>query len=206
MAKVQLSAYTHVGTLTHSVDMDDESCRSLMQQLLSMHEGEDMLLFVSSFGGYIGVSIALADLIRQRNVTTVAVGAVASAAVLVFCSGRQRLMMPGSALHFHDPYIGSRPDTLFELVRDKATTSEQHRRRTRLREASHSKHLKLASKLKGGTELAGLNTRSYCATVAEALRTTAEDIERCCNMDGAVQAADLVELGGVEWYDTTPQF
>jgi ATP-dependent protease ClpP protease subunit len=60
-------------------------------------------LVISSPGGDAGLMIGMYDQIIQRDIPTVAVGVVQSAAAVLFLAGAKRSMYPNSMLMFHEP-------------------------------------------------------------------------------------------------------
>jgi ATP-dependent protease ClpP protease subunit len=60
-------------------------------------------LVISSPGGDVGLVIGMYDQIIQRDVPTVAMGVVQSAAAVLFLAGAKRSMYPNSMLMFHEP-------------------------------------------------------------------------------------------------------
>jgi ATP-dependent Clp protease, protease subunit len=61
-------------------------------------------LFINSLGGQVDDGVALFGFIRSLpiEVVTVNVGMVASAAIITFLAGKQRIALPHSTFHFHD--------------------------------------------------------------------------------------------------------
>jgi ATP-dependent protease ClpP protease subunit len=65
---------------------------------------ERIYLFMNSLGGQVDDGVALFGLIRSLpvEVITVNVGMVASAAIITFLAGKQRIAFPHCTFHFHD--------------------------------------------------------------------------------------------------------
>jgi ATP-dependent Clp protease, protease subunit len=63
-----------------------------------------LYLFMNSLGGQVDDGLSLFGLIRSLplEVTTINVGMVASAAIITFLAGKQRIAFPNSIFHFHD--------------------------------------------------------------------------------------------------------
>lgn len=62
------------------------------------------LAVVNSTGGDVTQARALADVISGRGVNTLAVGEVASSALIVWAAGRRRLILPSTVALWHEPY------------------------------------------------------------------------------------------------------
>jgi hypothetical protein len=71
-----------------------------MKQALDNHPNVHALR-LSSPGGRVAEARKLRDLIRERGMTTVAAGNCASACVITFMAGRDRLLAPGGSIGFH---------------------------------------------------------------------------------------------------------
>jgi hypothetical protein len=85
------------GTITHKVTERFEA-------LIDQHPDIDQIS-ISSFGGRTNAAVAIASIISNRKLNTVAVGECSSACTFIFLSGKIRMFDINSALGFHSPKI-----------------------------------------------------------------------------------------------------
>ena len=96
-------------------EVNDESCNTLIKQLLLM-EGEDnsrpITLFINSPGGDVSSGLAVYDTIRlmKSPVTAVVTGIAASmgSIIMLACDSDKRFMLPSSRILIHDCSWGRR--------------------------------------------------------------------------------------------------
>ena len=96
-------------------EVNDESCNTLIKQLLLM-EGEDnsrpITLFINSPGGDVSSGLAVYDTIRlmKSPVTAVVTGIAASmgSIIMLACDSDKRFMLPSSRIMIHDCSWGKR--------------------------------------------------------------------------------------------------
>lgn len=80
---------------------------SEMQQQITDDASGTIKVQIHSFGGSVADGIAIYNLLKGsgKNIVTEALGAVYSAATLVFLAGHERIMKVGAQLMIHDPSI-----------------------------------------------------------------------------------------------------
>jgi ATP-dependent protease ClpP protease subunit len=67
---------------------------------------EQRFVVVNSFGGSISYATAIADMIMEGGINTIAAGVVYSAALVVFLAGLHRKMYSMCMIYDHEPYSG----------------------------------------------------------------------------------------------------
>ncbi|GER56228.1 ATP-dependent Clp protease proteolytic subunit [Striga asiatica] len=95
-------------------DIDEAVADSIISQLLLLDAQDptkDIRLFINSPGGPLSSALAIFDVIRllRADVSTVALGFLASTATIILLSGAKgkRLAMPNTRLMIHQPFSGT---------------------------------------------------------------------------------------------------
>ncbi|MDD3647110.1 MAG: ATP-dependent Clp protease proteolytic subunit [Candidatus Dojkabacteria bacterium] len=93
--------------------INDQVANAIVAQLLFLQKEDakkDVMMYISSPGGIIYSGLAIIDTMNHIScdVSTVAVGAVASMATLILASGAagKRFALPNSMIHMHQPLGG----------------------------------------------------------------------------------------------------
>ncbi len=93
--------------------INDQVANAIIAQLLflqSEDEKKSITMYINSPGGVIYSGLAIIDTMNHIScdVSTVAIGAVASMATLILASGKKgkRFALPNSMIHMHQPYGG----------------------------------------------------------------------------------------------------
>lgn len=83
-------------------DVDDWEA-DVIKSLLEIREGGECVLYVDSCGGSVYGAMAIANLLRLRQLqaTAVVLGECSSAAILIFACCTRRIVMPHSTFLFH---------------------------------------------------------------------------------------------------------
>jgi ATP-dependent protease ClpP protease subunit len=78
--------------LIFSGDVNSVSVRELMGKILEIDPQEEIILYISSGGGFMSAAMMFYEFIKARNVnlTTVGLGSVSSAALVLILSGKKR--------------------------------------------------------------------------------------------------------------------
>jgi ATP-dependent Clp protease protease subunit len=100
-------------------DINDEKTPLVWEKILEIHSkdcktsGKPINLIINSGGGHVMVMFSFYDLVPllDINLHTIGSGLIGSAAVIIFCTGRKRMVTPNSVFFFHE--IGLR----FEQIR-----------------------------------------------------------------------------------------
>lgn len=86
-------------------------------------------LYLQSEGGDIVTAAALADQVRKYHITTIVPAYCASACILIFAAGSERIAAPDARFGFHSPHVDSNAGSEFavkfseELGRERYTAS-----------------------------------------------------------------------------------
>lgn len=93
---------------------------SQIQYFLNQNKGKDVEIIINSPGGYVSEGIAIYNLLKNHdgNVTTRAVGEVASISSVIFLAGSTRIIETGAWLMIHKPWTGIAGDA--EALRKEA--------------------------------------------------------------------------------------
>ena len=93
--------------------VDDQVANAIVAQLLFLQKEDpkkDVMMYISSPGGVIYAGLAIIDTMNHItcDISTVAIGAVASMATLILSSGTEgkRFALPNSMIHMHQPFGG----------------------------------------------------------------------------------------------------
>lgn len=79
----------------------DQSSYDLANQIASIPEDYSITVHINSNGGEVKEGLAIYNTLKSRNVTTICEGFAASAASVIFCAGKTRIMQPASLLFIH---------------------------------------------------------------------------------------------------------
>lgn len=93
--------------------IDDQVANAIIAQLLFLQKEnskKDIMLYINSPGGVIYAGLAIIDTMNHVScdISTIAVGLVASMATVILSSGTKgkRFALPNSLIHMHQPYGG----------------------------------------------------------------------------------------------------
>lgn len=79
----------------------DQSSYDLANQIAKIPEDYSIIVHINSNGGEVKEGLAIYNILKNRNVTTICEGFAASAASVVFCAGKTRIMQNASLLFIH---------------------------------------------------------------------------------------------------------
>lgn len=79
----------------------DQSSYDLANQVANIPEDYVITVHINSNGGEVKEGLAIYNTLKNRNVTTICEGFAASAASVIFCAGKTRIMQPASLLFIH---------------------------------------------------------------------------------------------------------
>ncbi len=83
------------------LDSDVSSYR-LANKLAQIPEDKHITVRINSYGGEVAEGLTIYNVLKNRNVTTVCDGFAASAASIIFCAGKSRVMNKSSLLFIHN--------------------------------------------------------------------------------------------------------
>lgn len=106
MAKVQILILDEIGPEFWGLI----SAKTVNDQLILLKDEDDLEVLINSPGGFVDEGLSIFNLLieegKKRSVTTKNIGQAASIAALIFLSGKERVMMPGSKLMIHQASSG----------------------------------------------------------------------------------------------------
>lgn len=84
----------------------DRSSHSLARELQYIPEDHQVVVHINSNGGELKEGLGIYNILKERDrVTTICEGFAASAASVIFCAGKTRIMQPASLLFIHQAWI-----------------------------------------------------------------------------------------------------
>lgn len=104
----------------------DVSSWGLAQRLMEIPTDVAITVHVNSNGGVVKEGLAIYNVLKGRNVTTICDGFAASAASVVFCAGSRRIMNKASLLFVHQAITGiyGNADDMAKQAADLNTITE----------------------------------------------------------------------------------
>lgn len=88
-------------------EFGEMSSYGLVKQLKEIPEDAAITVHINSNGGEVKEGLGIYNALKGRNVTTVCEGFAASAASVVFCAGKTRIMQPASLLFIHQALMAT---------------------------------------------------------------------------------------------------
>ncbi len=88
-------------------EFGEMSSYGLVKQLKEIPEDAAITVHINSNGGEVKEGLGIYNALKGRNVTTVCEGFAASAASVVFCAGKTRIMQPASLLFVHQALMAT---------------------------------------------------------------------------------------------------
>ncbi len=82
----------------------DVSSYSLAKEIEAIPEGCRITVHINSYGGEVKEALGIYNVLKGRDVTTICEGFAASAASVIFCAGKERIMKPASLLFIHQAW------------------------------------------------------------------------------------------------------
>ena len=86
----------------------DQSSYNLANQVAAIPEDYAITVHINSNGGEVKEGLGIYNVLKSRNVTTICEGFAASAASVIFCAGKTRIMQPASLLFIHTAQMEAR--------------------------------------------------------------------------------------------------
>ena len=86
----------------------DQSSYNLANQVAAIPEDYAITVHINSNGGEVKEGLGIYNVLKARNVTTICEGFAASAASVIFCAGKTRIMQPASLLFIHTAQMEAR--------------------------------------------------------------------------------------------------
>ncbi len=84
----------------------DQSSYDLAQRVANIPEDYAIVVHINSNGGELKEGLGIYNVLKERdNVTTICEGFAASAASVIFCAGKSRIMQPASLLFIHQAWM-----------------------------------------------------------------------------------------------------
>ena len=105
----------------------DTSSYELAVQISNIPMDAQINVHINSYGGEVKEGLAIYNVLKSRNnVTTICEGFAASAASLIFCAGKKRIMQRASLLFIHEAQIKANgsPDDLQKAADDLKVITE----------------------------------------------------------------------------------
>ena len=94
------------GTITSwESEPSDMSAYRLTNRLAEIPQGAKITVHINSYGGEVAEGLAIYNALKARDVTTVCDGFAASAASVIFCAGKERIMNAASLLFIHNALV-----------------------------------------------------------------------------------------------------
>lgn len=84
-------------------ELGEESGASIVNKIKNLPPDSALTIHINSYGGELKEGLGIYNVLKAReNVTTICEGFAASAASIVFCAGKTRIMNPASLLFIHN--------------------------------------------------------------------------------------------------------
>ena len=84
-------------------ELGEESGTSIVNKIKALPNDAALRIHINSYGGELKEGLGIYNVLKAReNVTTICDGFAASAASIVFCAGKTRIMQPASLLFIHN--------------------------------------------------------------------------------------------------------
>ena len=97
-----LEIFGHIGPDWWAEDPEENTAKRINEKLEALKECESVTVRINSLGGDVDTALAVYALLKEcKNVTTEAVGMVASAATIIFMAGSTRKMNKGALFLVH---------------------------------------------------------------------------------------------------------
>ena len=84
---------------------NDVSAYRLTNRLAEIPQNVKITVHINSYGGEVAEGLAIYNALKTRDVTTICDGFAASAASIIFCAGKERIMNAASLLFVHNALI-----------------------------------------------------------------------------------------------------
>lgn len=81
--------------------LGEKSSYGIVKELAEIPSDAEITVHINSNGGEVKEGLGIYNVLKTRNVTTICDGFAASAASVVFCAGKKRIMNPASLLFIH---------------------------------------------------------------------------------------------------------
>ena len=88
-------------------EFGEMSSYGIVKQLKEIPEDAAITVHINSNGGEVKEGLGIYNALKGRNVTTVCEGFAVSAASVVFCAGKTRIMQPASLLFIHQALMAT---------------------------------------------------------------------------------------------------
>jgi len=84
---------------------NDVSAYRLTNRLAEIPQNVKITVHINSYGGEVAEGLAIYNALKTRDVTTICDGFAASAASVIFCAGKERIMNAASLLFIHNALV-----------------------------------------------------------------------------------------------------
>ena len=84
---------------------NDVSAYRLTNRLAEIPQNVKITVHINSYGGEVAEGLAIYNALKTRDVTTICDGFAASAASVIFCAGKERIMNAASLLFVHNALV-----------------------------------------------------------------------------------------------------
>lgn len=84
---------------------NDVSAYRLTNRLAEIPQNVKITVHINSYGGEVAEGLAIYNALKARDVTTICDGFAASAASVIFCAGKERIMNAASLLFVHNALV-----------------------------------------------------------------------------------------------------
>lgn len=84
---------------------NDVSAYRLTNRLAEIPQNVKITVHINSYGGEVAEGLAIYNALKTRDVTTICEGFAASAASVIFCAGKERIMNAASLLFVHNALV-----------------------------------------------------------------------------------------------------